>query len=80
MRNLDQPLTCPGGIYSMMLASWDTSVDERPALSEWKQKLVCLLQSTKQDSEDGDTGGSGDRSYFTLENNASEYEDGYIEQ
>ncbi|KAJ8024209.1 hypothetical protein HOLleu_36870 [Holothuria leucospilota] len=81
MRYLDQPLTCPGGIFSMMLASWDTTVDERPDLSEWKQKLVCLLQSARQDLDDKtSTDGTGDQSYFTLENNICDYEDGYIEQ
>ncbi|KAJ8024207.1 Tyrosine kinase receptor Cad96Ca [Holothuria leucospilota] len=81
MHYLDQPLTCPGGIFSMMLASWDTTVDDRPDLSEWKQKLVCLLQSARQDIDDKNgTDGTGEQSYFTLESDICDYEDDYIEQ
>ncbi|PIK35513.1 putative tyrosine kinase receptor Cad96Ca-like [Apostichopus japonicus] len=28
--SLDQPLTCPGGIFGHMLATWNSAIDERP--------------------------------------------------
>lgn len=76
-RNLEQPLSCPGAIFGMMLASWNTSMNKRPELSDWRQKLLCILQSANPGDNAKDNGVNSGQ-YFTLENKLESHD--YKEQ
>ncbi|XP_071851882.1 uncharacterized protein [Apostichopus japonicus] len=47
-RTLPQPNNCPGGVYGMMLSSWDTVVTNRPPFSQLQEKIQTMLNALSQ--------------------------------
>ncbi|KAJ8050795.1 Tyrosine kinase receptor Cad96Ca [Holothuria leucospilota] len=76
---LSQPLHCPGGVFGMMLASWDISPQKRPIFENFAEALRKILLSLKeQHSESGGNAGlTVDPTYFTLDESQghNDYED-----
>ncbi|PIK53595.1 hypothetical protein BSL78_09513 [Apostichopus japonicus] len=48
-RTLPQPTNCPGGVYGIMLSSWDTVVTNRPPFSHLQEKIQTMLNALSQD-------------------------------
>ncbi|XP_071851712.1 tyrosine-protein kinase transmembrane receptor Ror-like isoform X2 [Apostichopus japonicus] len=50
----EQPLTCPGGIFSTMLSIWNPLVDERPSFRTLRSTLHAFLNDMTKPNDDND--------------------------
>ncbi|XP_071818915.1 uncharacterized protein [Apostichopus japonicus] len=75
--SLDQPLTCPGGIFGHMLATWNSAIDERPTFEHLNITLSSFLYDMRESLND-EKDNSEEPNYFRLDKDSSSSDD-YIE-
>ncbi|XP_071851645.1 uncharacterized protein [Apostichopus japonicus] len=46
--NLDQPLACPGGLFGVLLSTWNSSIEERPSFGRLRNTFMEFLKNMKQ--------------------------------